>query len=466
MGKIKYRSLKREYIINLIYIIGLTALFYVLTLYLWYNVLLENMYPANYQEQLIPGILEEIDGNRFADAEYEKVLNEKLIPLSLSYQALDSDGNFLYGNEREVEVKSSGDFYNILNRTLQVHDSEYAYTSPILNGDGEIAGGLLIRYSLGFNKLNGQIASGVNLLIFLSPIVYLIVFTFIFARRYNKKLQDPIEVLTVASNKIKDKDLDFSIQSQAQNELGDLINSFEDMRSELSDSLGKQWKYEQDMRENTMRISHDLKTPLTIVKTNSEFLLNGELDEKFREHIETIDRNTKRAISLLNNMNVMIKLEDGEYSFNGEVISVEEKYREKLIELDLLTESAGILLKSKVVFCDEGRGNYDWAVVEEVLDNIISNAIRYTDVGGTILVEVEIGNGEFKTSISNSGSSFKDIKRVFEKYYKGDSSRSFNSGESGLGLYISKVLVEGHGGKIRADNDELGANITFTIKEI
>lgn len=466
MGKIKYRSLKREYILNLIYIIGLTALFYVLTLYLWYNVMLENMYPANYQEQMIPEILEEIDGNRFTDAEYEKVLNEKLIPLSLSYQALDSDGKFLYGNESEVEVKSSGDFYSILNRTLQVRDSEYAYTNPILNEDGEIVGGLLIRYNLGFNILNGQIASAVNLLIILSPIVYLIVFTFIFARRYNKKLQEPIETLKVASNKIKAKDLDFSIESQAQNELGDLINSFEDMRSELSDSLGKQWKYEQDMRENTMRISHDLKTPLTIVKTNSEFLLNGEMDESFREHIETIDRNAKRAISLLNNISVMIKVEDEEYRFNGEMISVEEKYREKLIELALLTESAGIKLESKIVSIGESKGNYDWAIVEEVLDNIISNAIRYTDVGGTIVVKLEIGNGEFKTSIFNSGSSFKDIKRVFEKYYKGDSSRSFDSGESGLGLYISKVLVKRHGGEIWAENEEQGAVITFTIKEI
>ena len=424
------------------------------------------MYPANYQEQMIPEILEEIDGNRFTDLEYEKVLNEKLLPLSLSYQALDSDGKFLYGNESEVEVKSSGDFYSILNRTLQVRDSEYAYTNPVLNEDGEIVGGLLIRYSLGFNILNGQIASAVNLLIILSPIVYLIVFTFIFARRYNKKLQEPIETLKVASNKIKAKDLDFSIESQAQNELGDLINSFEDMRSELSDSLGKQWKYEQDMRENTMRISHDLKTPLTIVKTNSEFLLNGEMDESFREHIETIDRNAKRAISLLNNMSVMIKVEDEEYRFNGEMISVEEKYREKLIELALLTESAGIKLESKIVSIGESKGNYDWAIVEEVLDNIISNAIRYTDIGGTIVVKVEIGNGEFKTSISNSGSSFKDIKRVFEKYYKGDSSRSFDSGESGLGLYISKVLVNRHGGEIWAENEEQGAVITFTIKEI
>src|SRR5690606_16776524 len=102
------------------------------------------------------------------------------------------------------------------------------------------------------------------------------------------------------SEKIKNKDLDFNIEYSENNELTKLCNAFEEMRINLKNSLIKQWELEQNRRENIANIAHDLKTPLTIISTYSEALMDGNIKQnKFKDYVEVIKRNNGRALILL-----------------------------------------------------------------------------------------------------------------------------------------------------------------------
>ncbi|NFC74409.1 ATP-binding protein, partial [Clostridium botulinum] len=107
--------------------------------------------------------------------------------------------------------------------------------------------------------------------------------------------------------------------------------------------------------------------------------------------------------------------------------------------------------------------------LEQILDNIISNAIRYTPDGKSIITKVKIHNNIIKFIVEDEGTGFsdKELCYIFEKFYRGDSSRSKEKGHSGLGMYIVRILVEKHNGWIVAENKEKGgARIEFVIKEI
>ena len=116
------------------------------------------------------------------------------------------------------------------------------------------------------------------------PFIFIIVFTFIYAKKLSKEINTPVNILLDASEKIKNKDLDFNIEYSENNELTKLCNAFEEMRINLKNSLIKQWELEQNRRENIANIAHDLKTPLTIISTYSEALMDGNIKQnKFKD---------------------------------------------------------------------------------------------------------------------------------------------------------------------------------------
>jgi signal transduction histidine kinase len=112
---------------------------------------------------------------------------------------------------------------------------------------------------------------------------------------------------------------------------------------------------------------------------------------------------------------------------------------------------------------------FDAKSIEQVLDNCISNSIRYTEEGGHITLTVLCTDEETEFSIKDTGTGFtnENLKNLFNKFYRGDKSRSFETGHSGLGMYIAKTIVEKHSGNIEAENNKpKGAVIRFNIKPI
>jgi signal transduction histidine kinase len=350
-------------------------------------------------------------------------------------------------------------------------NNNFARIVPVFNKDNHIKGAIILKYQLRITqKINNSLIFKLYNLIIFIPFVYIVIFTIFYSRKLARNLTNPIKLLIESSEKIKNKDLDFSIDYQENNEIGKLCNAFEEMRINLKNSLIKQWDLEEKRRENIASIAHDLKTPLTIVNTYSEALIDGTvMEDKFKDYIEVIKRNNERALILLDDMNKISTIENPNFALDPIEINIIEFLKLKEKDYRLLCEEKGINFKIDIIDSREKTfiDKFDIKSLEQVLDNIISNSIRYTEKGESIELDIICKDDEIEFSIIDTGKGFsnEDLKNLFNKFYKGDKSRSFTTGHSGLGMYIAKTIIEKHGGNIKAENNSpKGAIIKFNIK--
>ncbi|KOR26630.1 HAMP domain-containing sensor histidine kinase [Clostridium sp. L74] len=409
---------------------------------------------------------------------------ESLIPKKgIGYQITDLEGKIIYGNEKTRIIKDKKQLIESINKTdignlnkAGFFGSKVKKYIPILDGNSNVKGAAIIKYNIERTVKRDKDEKIVHIFerfLVYSPFIYIIIFTIIFARRLIKSIQHPINEIIYASNKIKEKDLDFEINYKSNNELGKLVSSFEEMKNALKESLNKQWIMEEDREEMIKSIAHDLKTPITVIQGHVEVLIEGGVKDPIRveKYLNIIKANTERMGRLISDMNLASEIENKNFDLVPIKIDIIEFLEKKQQDYKVLCKDKNIEFKlflekdfnlNKEFYIDAER-------LEEILDNIISNAIRYTPNGKSIITKVKIYNNIIKFIVEDQGTGFndKELCYVFEKFYRGDSSRSKEKGHSGLGMYIVKILVEKHNGWITAENKEDGgARIKFVIKEI
>ncbi len=212
-------------------------------------------------------------------------------------------------------------------------------------------------------------------------------------------------------------------------------------------------------------VSHDFKTPLSAIEGYATLLHNKELShEKVSDYAEHILYNSHRLTQMTSNIlmlstldNSKITLKKSEYLLDEQIREVillyENEWNEKNIDLDIDFE--------KVSFCG------DKEFIMHVLQNLISNAIKFCDTDGKIKMQLQIKESQILFSISNSGTFIdsSDLQRIFEKFYRCDTSRS--SKGNGLGLSIAKKVIDLHGGTISVSSEkEIGTTFTVTLPTI
>ena len=288
----------------------------------------------------------------------------------------------------------------------------------------------------------------------------------------------PINILKVATNRIKDGDLETSVRVESDDEIGQLCEDFEKMRIRLKDLIEDRIQYEDDMKEMVSNISHDLKTPLTAISGYTEGLIDGVADtfQKQDKYLKTISMKAKEMSGLVDELALfsMIDSETVPYSFKKININdfFEDCVDDVKIELevkDIDIEYVNKIDKLTLVLADPEQ-------IKRVVQNIIGNSIKYMDKEkGKIRLEVKDviasngSSGEFiQIDIRDNGSgiAINNQPYIFDRFYREDKSRSTNTGGSGLGLAIVKKIVEGHGGKVWVESDEgHGTKISFTLKK-
>lgn len=469
MGRLKDSSLKRKFTNTFIKILLYSFILSVLTFSLWFFLFDYFKKPANYYESQIPSILKELKNIEDLMDDKNKVYLDKLIPEEgIKYEILDMEGNIIYGNTEDIIVNNKKDLIINLNNNISFGNNVFASLFPIMNDKDNLEGVLLLKYSLNpYNKIHNSTFNLFSKLLLFFPFIYIIIFTIYYSKKMSNELNRPIKMLMEASENISNQNLDFTISYYENNELGTLSNAFENMRINLKESLQYQWKLEEKRKENFSAIAHDLKTPLSIIKTYSESLLNKELDDKTKKYLETIYRNNERAITLIKNINNISSIESENFTLKSESVNLLDYINNKKDELINLGREEGVLVEFNIT---DNRtilyGNYDILRINQVIDNLYSNALRYSD--GFIIIEVFLKNNKMECYIENSSSKLSndDLNNAFEKFYKGDKSRSFKSGHSGLGLYIAKEIVNNHKGDIQISNTDKGVKVEFNITSL
>jgi two-component system, OmpR family, lantibiotic biosynthesis sensor histidine kinase NisK/SpaK len=420
--------------------------------------------PANYYEKKIPDVLAFVQKHEsnVTSRSFQSRLEKEIPTEGIGYQILNKEGDVVYGSIEKTYIRSKRDLYSKLNS--DIHDGTYfVKLYPLFNREKEVNGAVLLRYKLTLASSNPKdrlFIVGATFLLFSSPFLYFYLFSYLFGRRFSRKIEKPFNELIDASHKIQRNDLEFSLPKvQESRELDQLVHAFEDMRVALKESLTRQWKLEEDRKEMTAAIAHDLRTPLTIIHGHTEGLLEGSKNNPKRldDYLQTIFRNTVRSIRLLDQLRDVSVLENVTFSVKKEPINIREFVESKGSEFELLSQKKDVYF-SYMVHGEQEFFHIDPHLIGQAFDNVITNCIRYTPRGGKITWNITTGNETVLFEVKDSGPGFAQNhnKKLFEKFYREDQSRGSTEGNAGLGLYIAHSIVQNHGGEIEAYNQKEG----------
>ena len=285
-------------------------------------------------------------------------------------------------------------------------------------------------------------------------------------------LVTPVRKLKEATHNIAEGNLDFTLQSNRHDEIGELINDFEVMRKRLRDSAEEKIQNDKESRELISNISHDLKTPMTAIKGYVEGIMDGIADtpEKMDRYVRTIYNKTVDMDKLINELTLYSKIDANKIPYNFNKINVAQYFEDCVSELKVELDSRNIELgyfnyadKSSVIIADPEQ-------LKRVINNIISNSVKYMSSDRKGIINIRISDVDdfvqFEIEDNGKGIAQKDVQYIFDRFYRTDASRNSAQGGSGIGLSIVKKIISDHGGQIWATSKEgTGTVMHFVLRK-
>ncbi len=283
----------------------------------------------------------------------------------------------------------------------------------------------------------------------------------------SRGLSGRIEAIESAARRVAAGELGARAPAEGRDELAALATEFNRMAGALEAAHARRDAIESSRRDLFAAISHDLRTPLASIRVSMEALVDGVVsDEATRErYLRTACSEVERLSLLIDDLFELTMIDSGELQLRLETLHVEDVLAETIDIFRPQVERAGIRLRyepagaTPVVLADPHR-------LGRVVYNLLQNAIRHTPYDGTIVLRTAGGDGGIKVVVSDSGEGIAagDLPYVFERFYRGEKSRSRDRGGSGLGLAIARGIVEAHGGRIWAESvPGRGATFAFTL---
>ncbi|WML34988.1 HAMP domain-containing sensor histidine kinase [Clostridium sp. OS1-26] len=286
--------------------------------------------------------------------------------------------------------------------------------------------------------------------------------------RLEKKIMKPIEELKAGVEEIAKGNYEVRIEKSVYNEIGILIDEFNEMAKKLQQGEKLKKEYEENRKTLIANISHDLKTPITSINGYVEAILDGIADSPntTKSYLRTIHSNIDYINRLIDDLFLFSKLDMQKLNFKF------EKVRIKPFMEDMMEEFRFVLGEKNINFNfidkieKESEVNIDGKRIYQAIRNIIGNAIKYgQNENLTLSVELSKEREYIKIDISDNGPGISEDKLpyVFDRFYRIDTERTKDFMSTGLGLAISKELIEAHGGTIYVSSI-LTKGSTFTIE--
>ena len=413
--------------------------------------------------------------DRLLDTDYLKEVNERLQKRQ-AFLVVQKDADLVYcGNDKLYEL---------------VQDSLPAYGAYNANVDGGLYVSGQIPYLvkqqdfLFSDESRGSIyiISDVNTLMpqtkmsliqAIGSVVIVLLLTGVFLIVWlYAGIMKPIHKLKHATRRVKEGDLDFSLEKTGEDEIGELSADFEEMRAHLKTEIDTRMQYEEDLRTLIGNISHDLKTPLTTIKGYAEGMIDGVADtpEKQEKYLRTIRSKAEDMTRLVEELALYTKIDCKSYPYYFEKVRLKDFFSDCIEEDEPELEQKNIKITLSDNLSEEDEVYADREQLKRITMNIIGNAVKYLSKdSGEITITLLDELSYIRTEISDTGVGIpeKDLPHIFERFYRGDTSRNTGKGGSGLGLAIVKQIVEDHGGTINARSEEgKGTTISFTLLKV
>jgi signal transduction histidine kinase len=266
---------------------------------------------------------------------------------------------------------------------------------------------------------------------------------------------------------IASRDFSRHVEVPNRDELGDLGSRVNQMNDELQRVYGELEAASRHKSEFLANMSHELRTPLNAILGFSQVLqkgLYGELTEKQAEYIEDILSSGNHLLSLINDVLDLSKVEAGQIELEVAPFSLREAVERGVVMVRERASKSGVALAAEiepevqVVTGDERR-------IRQVLFNLLSNAVKFTPAGGSIDVSAARVDGEIQLAVADTGPGIapEDLDRIFQEFQQTQVGAQHHEG-TGLGLALSKRLVELHGGRIWVESElGVGSRFVFTL---
>ena len=286
-----------------------------------------------------------------------------------------------------------------------------------------------------------------------------------------RSILNPIETMKKATRNIRDGNLDFEMEIEDNDEIGELCADFEEMRVRLKESTEERIAFDSQSKELISNISHDLKTPITAIKGYVEGIMDGVADtpEKMDRYIKTIYNKANEMDLLINELTLYSKIDTNRIPYNFTTISARDYFEDCAEDLHMELEAKGVGFSYQNDMEEDARVIVDPEQLRRVINNIVSNSLKYMDkpkaeitmgvkdVGD--FIQIEMGD-------NGKGIASKDLPYIFDRFYRTDASRNSSKGGSGIGLSIVKKIVEEHGGNIWAASEEgAGTTMYFVVRK-
>jgi signal transduction histidine kinase len=280
-------------------------------------------------------------------------------------------------------------------------------------------------------------------------------------------LTDDIVTLNRAARQVSQGNLNVRVPVTGRNEVAELAGTFNGMAAQLEATARKQRELDTLRRDLVAWVGHDLRTPLASIRVMVEALADGVVEDPatVQRYLQTTQRHIRSLSALIDDLFEMAQLDAGGLSLEKCPGSISDLISDTLETFSTLATRQGLRLEGSV---EPGIDlvAMDTQKIGRVLTNLVSNALRHTPSGGVVEIRAFAVRDEVQVEVRDTGEGIRpeDLPHVFEQFYRGEKSRSRDTGGSGLGLAIAKGIVEAHGGRIGVESTPgKGACFFFTL---
>jgi signal transduction histidine kinase len=332
------------------------------------------------------------------------------------------------------------------------------YGAPV-EVDGQVVATLLVTTTdlSGQSQMEHRFIDAVNQAV-LWAVLLVMLASVAAAALLARGLVAPLRQLTAAAEAMAAGDLSQQVQVRSRDEVGELGQAFNQMASDLQAA-------ESVRRQMTADIAHELRNPLSVIRGNLEAIQDG-IYPADAEHLAPIYEETMLLQRLVQDLRLLSLADTGQLPLIRTDVDVAELLAGSAASAQAAAQDRGISIALDVPPTEQGalvvHGDADR--LRQVIGNLVGNALRYTPAGGQIALRARPDGHRVRLAVSDTGQGIapEDLPHVFDRFYRGDTSRDRASGGSGLGLSIARALIEAHGGTIDVQSTP-GEGTTFSI---
>jgi len=427
------------------------------------NEQLETVYNSNVEIKSPDFNKDEIDfipfytnGVYVSKEEFTNEKNEKCTSICVNYSEVDGEVNnrvyvvdenlnLLYESKDSGRATLSPREYGLLTNTLYKNHRLTKYVFE--NTEGKRYTMLIYQPWENEDILLNKV-SLITKRVFSSFFVFYCVLIGMFIMWLNRKVKKPLNLLYNAMVRFSEGQRQIYLKYKGPREFEEICDSFNHMTEELYKSEENRKKLEQDKQKMLADISNDLKTPITVIQGYAKGIHDGMVSvEEQQQYLETIYKKAEGLTELINTFYEYSKMEHPDYSLNLEQIDIciflRDYMADKYNELDLGGFEMEVDIPEERILC-----KIDRVQLKRAFDNIVNNAIKHNVSGTTLTCILASMEGYVRVTMADNGYGIQEeiSHDIFEPFVVGEKSRSKHG--SGLGLTVSKKIIESHGGSI------------------